>query len=52
MFCGYSRGKDGDYMPVESEYEHGGYEAERSPYASGAAKVVIDDASEILRRLR
>jgi hypothetical protein len=52
MFCGYSSGKGGDYMPVESEYEHGGYEVERSPYAPGAAKVVIDGASEILRRLR
>jgi hypothetical protein len=52
MFCGYSSGKGGDYMPVESEYEQGGYEVERSPYAPGAAKVVIDGASEILRRLR
>jgi hypothetical protein len=33
MFCGYSSGAGGDYMPVEAEYEYGGYEVERTPYA-------------------
>jgi neutral ceramidase len=41
MFCGYSNGKGGDYMPVASEYKHGGYEVERSPYAPEAADKVI-----------
>jgi len=52
MFCGYSSGKGGDYMPVESEYEHGGYEVERTPYGTGAAAVVIDTASTLLQRIR
>lgn len=41
MFCGYSSGKGGDYMPVESEYAYGGYEVERTPYGVGAAEKLI-----------
>ena len=52
MFCGYSTGKGGGYMPVESEYGHGGYEVEMTPYGLGAAKAVIDGASGIVRKLR
>jgi hypothetical protein len=52
MFCGYSNGKGGDYMPVESEYEHGGYEVERTPYGMGAAGKVINAASAMLRKIR
>lgn len=52
MFCGYSSGKGGGYMPVESEYEHGGYEVERTPYGKGAAAAVVEAASAILKRLR
>ena len=37
MFAGYSNGKGGDYMPIDSEYQHGGYEVERTPYGPGAA---------------
>ena len=35
MFCGYSDGVGGDYMPIASEYTFGGYEVERTPYGSG-----------------
>ncbi|MCC6342971.1 MAG: hypothetical protein IT166_12275 [Bryobacterales bacterium] len=41
MFRGYSSGKGGDYMPVESEYAYGGYEVERTPYGVGAAEKLI-----------
>jgi neutral/alkaline ceramidase-like enzyme len=44
LFCGYSSGIGGDYMPTESEYEYGGYEVERTPYGTGAADKVIRDA--------
>ncbi|HYO83936.1 MAG TPA: neutral/alkaline non-lysosomal ceramidase N-terminal domain-containing protein [Bryobacteraceae bacterium] len=52
MFCGYSSGKGGGYMPVESEYAFGGYEVERSPYGTGAAKLVVDTGSALLQKLR
>ncbi len=35
MFCGYSTGRGGGYMPVESEYEHGGYDVEMTLTAPG-----------------
>jgi len=41
LFCGYSSGAGGDYMPIESEYQYGGYEVERTPYGAGAADKVI-----------
>ena len=46
MFCGYSDGAGGDYMPTADEYGHGGYEVERSPYGPGADQKVIDAALE------
>ncbi|MBK9170990.1 MAG: neutral/alkaline non-lysosomal ceramidase N-terminal domain-containing protein [Bryobacterales bacterium] len=52
MFCGYSSGSGGDYMPIASEYEHGGYEVERSPYGTGAADLVIREAQALLRKLK
>ena len=52
MFCGYSNGKGGDYMPIASEYAHGGYEVERTPYGPEAAERVIQSASALLRSLR
>lgn len=51
MFCGYSSGKGGDYMPTPEEYPHGGYEVERSPYGPGAAGRVIREASALLDKL-
>jgi neutral/alkaline ceramidase-like enzyme len=41
MFCGYSNGEGGDYMPIESEYPHGGYEVERTPFGVKAAEKLI-----------
>jgi len=52
MFCGYSDGLGGDYMPTPEEYKFGGYEVERSPYGPGAAQKVIDAAGKLLESLR
>jgi hypothetical protein len=52
MFCGYSSGKGGDYMPVEDEYRHGGYEVERTPYGTGAAGQLVREAAAMFRDLR
>jgi neutral ceramidase len=51
MFCGYSNGKGGDYMPIDSEYQHGGYEVERTPYGPGSADRVISNAHALLEKL-
>ena len=51
MFCGYSTGPHGDYMPIESEYQYGGYEVQRSPYGVGAAEKVIEEAKALLRKV-
>jgi hypothetical protein len=52
MFCGYSSGKGGDYMPVSSEYAYGGYEVQRTPYGPGAADIVIREAISLYGRVR
>jgi hypothetical protein len=52
LFCGYSNGEGGDYMPVESEYAFGGYEVERTPYAPTAAAALVRAASAMLRELQ
>lgn len=52
MFCGYSDGIGGDYMPTADEYRHGGYEVERTLYDPGAADKVVEAASALLRTLR
>ncbi len=52
MFCGYSDGAGGDYMPTPEEYQYGGYEVERTLYDPGAAGKVIEAASELLKDLR
>ena len=52
MFCGYSTGKGGDYMPIRSEYAHGGYEVERSPYGVGAAEELVAETTALIRKLR
>lgn len=48
MFCGYSDGIGGDYMPTAEEYQHGGYEVERSPYNPAAAAKVVEAALALL----
>ena len=52
MFCRYSTGKGGDYMPIASEYKHGGYEVERSPYGPEAADKVIAAATALAEQIR
>jgi hypothetical protein len=52
MFCGYSTGRGGDYMPIESEYLHGGYEVERTPYGTGAAEKLIKETGGLMGKLR
>jgi neutral ceramidase len=52
MFCGYSNGQGGDYMPVAGEYQHGGYEVERTPYGTGAAEQLIRETTALLSQLR
>ena len=52
MFCGYSDGVGGDYVPTAAEYQYGGYEVERTPYNPGAAEIVVEAASALLASLR
>lgn len=52
MFCGYSDGIGGDYIPVASEYPHGGYEIERTPYGTGAAEKLIRELIEMYEAVR
>ena len=52
MFCGYSSGKGGDYIPVASEFPHGGYEVERTPYGTGAAESLIRQAVALFAKLQ
>jgi neutral ceramidase len=47
MFCGYSNGLGGDYLPVTPEYAHGGYEIERTPYGLGAAEKLMGQAGRL-----
>lgn len=52
LFCGYSNGLGGDYMPVTPEYIHGGYEIERTPYGLGAAEKVMAQAPRLFTLVR
>lgn len=52
MFCGYSEGIGGNYMPTAEEYAHGGYKVERTPYGPGADRAVIESAVRLLESLR
>jgi hypothetical protein len=52
MFCGYSTGKGGGYMPVESEYAFGGYEVEITPYGVGAAEQLIRETIALFEQVR
>jgi hypothetical protein len=47
MFCGYSDGRGGDYLPTTAEFANGGYEIERTPYGLGAAEKLIAQASRL-----
>lgn len=50
LFSGYSNGGFG-YMPVRSAYPEGGYEVETSPFAPGAAELVVEESLRMLREL-
>ncbi|MBM3728368.1 MAG: hypothetical protein FJW40_23450 [Acidobacteria bacterium] len=52
LFCGYSTGAGGDYMPIASEYPHGGYEVQRSPYNPGAADRVVEAINSLLFQVK
>ena len=49
MFCGYSDGVGGDYLPMSCEYDQGGYEVERTPYGKEADKKLIAETIELLQ---
>jgi hypothetical protein len=52
MFCGYSTGLGGGYMPTEAEYAHRGYEVEGTRYGKGAAAAVVNAASQMFQEVR
>lgn len=52
MFCGYSTGKGGDYLPVASEYSLGGYEVERTPYGVRAAEKLIRETIDLYKQVQ
>ncbi len=52
MFCGYSSGEGGDYMPTEAEYTLGGYEVQRTPYGTGAAEKLIRETITLYNDVR
>lgn len=52
MFCGYSNGLGGDYLPITPEYTHGGYEVERTPYGLGAAEKLMAQAPRLFTAVK
>lgn len=52
MFCGYSTGKGGDYMPVASEYRFGGYEVERTPYGRQASQQLVEQTTQLFNQVK
>ena len=52
MFCGYSDGVGGDYLPMSCEYDKGGYEVERTPYGKEADKKLIAETIELFKALK
>jgi hypothetical protein len=52
MFCGYSSGEGGGYMPTDAEYAHRGYEVEGTRYGKGSADAVIRAAAALLKEVR
>lgn len=51
LFSGYSNGGFG-YIPVRSAYPEGGYEVESSPFAPGAAELIIEESVRMLKEMR
>jgi hypothetical protein len=52
MFCGYSDGVGGDYMPIDCEYDLGGYEVERTPYGRKASEKLIAETIALFEEFR
>lgn len=52
LFCGYSDGVGGGYLPTAAEYRHGGYEVERSPYGPEAEKALVNEMTALLNQLK
>jgi hypothetical protein len=52
MFCGYSTGVGGGYMPVESEFAHAGYEVEMTPYGTKAADKLIRETIDLYKNVQ
>ena len=52
MFCGYSDGIGGDYLPMTCEYDFGGYEVERTPYGRKADEKLIAETIELFDQLK
>jgi len=52
MFCGYSSGEGGDYMPTAPEFVQGGYEVQRTPYGEGAAEKLIRETIALYGEVR
>jgi hypothetical protein len=52
MFCGYSSGEGGDYIPTEPEFALGGYEVQRTPYGTGAAEKLIRETIALYEEVR
>jgi neutral ceramidase len=42
----------GGYLPTRSSYAEGGYEVLSSPFAAGAAEMVVEETTRMLRELR
>jgi neutral ceramidase len=52
LFCGYSDGVGSGYLPTRAEYDHGGYEVERTPYGLEAEKMVIAEAIALFDQVK
>lgn len=52
MFCGYSTGVGGGYMPIEPEFEQAGYEVEMTPYGAKASEKLIRDTTALYKRVQ
>lgn len=52
MFCGYSDGIGGDYLPITCEYDQGGYEVERTPYGRQADETLIEQTVALLKTIQ
>ena len=52
MFCGYSDGIGGGYMPTSREYDQGGYEVDRTPYERDANTKLIAEAIALFEQVK